>query len=1359
MKLNQKIRSFVAKLLIGCLLFIIGIPYTCSFYSREVYADNKELNLISIEDTYVRGGNQYKDKNYGLENIMELKTSDLDNYRKGYMKFDLSSLDNSVVVNKAVLTLNAWGQGNPLEVGLYETNDSWSEGDITWNTAPNIDSEASVKIGMFNITNTSVKPYAIDLTDYIKTKVKNGEKVISIGLDCITVNKNAKIYTKEDAGGRGPKLDISYNTEDISQPTATKTPEQTATNAPEPTTAVESDGIKVFTPVADTYIRSQKYSSENYGTEETLLVKNATAENDRKSFLKFDLDQLSNSFEITQAKLILYGKGTGVDVSIVKIVDDSWEESQITWDNAPTIPDEELATVTLTNNSNFKAYEIDVTNYLCEQAVPGDDIVSFALVGKTKEALAYFSSKENPNNMQAELIVEYVEAGPRILNSIPHNGGKLFTDSSAYIDFDTDVDKTTITDKENIIITPSIDYELQYDENMRRCNILFPNGIPAGDYTICLRAGVIHSKDGKPMVSDKTISFSSTEQPWDTDGIILTQHIGSAYADATLTNNTNVTSEATIILGLYNKDKTVLIDFTTMQYNIEAGETRYIQTPIIDIPEETEEYTLKSYLWNNMQEMRSIAPPVEADNFQEYDAMRDKAKTLLTGGSYYDLENSYIIKNIEKTTQEAQELWTTLDKSEERTGLWPSLSLGSNSARLTTTYDNLKLMATAYATVGSELYRNKELLHDIIESLDWLEQNVYNAEISKYGNWWDWEIGVPLRLSDCIILIYDDLTREQKVRYMDAIAHFQPSITMTGANRAWECEIFMARGIILKDPEVLEMVRTEFMPLLEMKTSGDGFYEDGSFIQHNCFAYNGGYGKNIFHSITNILYVMNDSAWDIDDVEKNKVYSWVQNSFEPFIYKGAFMDMVRGREISRSYAESHYVGHSIMNDILRLSQICSEEFSIQFQSMVKYWIEAGAVRSFYDDASNDTIMLAESVMNDLDIVSRGEKPQYRQFYHMDRAVQIRPGYGVGISMFSDRIANYEMINEENIKGYHTGDGMLYLYNNDLLQYSDDFWPTVNKYRLPGTTVLHNGWVSANLRSDQSWVGGVQFEDLFGVSGMQLHTPGTDLYAKKSWFMFDNEIVALGADIHSTEANHVETIIENRKIDGDNQFVVNGIEKSIEPGWSETIHDSQWAHLQGNVEGADIGYYFPESTEMQFLRETRTGSWAEMRKAESSEKISANYLTMWFDHGEAPIQGSYSYVLLPNMSKEKTQEYAANPDIIIIENSEHVQAVKDTKLCLIGANFWSDSLQTVDKITCDKKASVMMSESEEELSIAVSDPTQLNTESIHIEIAQSAEKVIVHDDNITVEQLSPTIKLSVHVDNSKGKSYQAKFSLL
>lgn len=757
----------------------------------------------------------------------------------------------------------------------------------------------------------------------------------------------------------------------------------------------------------------------------------------------------------------------------------------------------------------------------------------------------------------------------------------------------------------------------------------------------------------------------------------------------------------------------------------------------------------------------TLADEVKAAD--EYDTLRDKYKLMLTGGTTYDPSDPKIAARIHSITVTAQGYWDTMHKQPDRNRLWNDAPFGNDSSGITNTYNHLKDMALAYTTHGSTLEGNAALKADIIDGLEWMNNNQFFEGCTKYQNWWHWEIGGPLALNDIVALMYSDLTEVQVADYMAAVAYTQPSVTMTGANRLWESQVIAISGINNKDAVRIMAGRDGISALLPYVAKGDGFYTDGSFVQHNYYAYNGGYGAGLLSGISDLMFLLKDSTWAITDPEQVNVYQWVYDSYEPFIYKGNLMDMVRGREISRHGLQDDQAAIAIIVAIIRLSQIAEPGDAEAFQSMVKYWLEEHSEHPFLDSVPIHIIVSADQILNDPTIISREEQVMYRQFAGMDRALLLRPGFGFGISMFSSRIGNYEAINAENNKGWYTGNGMTYLYNNDLSQYHDHFWPTVNNYRLAGTTVLQNTTQSANNRSANNWTGGANMLDQYGVSGMQLQTVGKNLTANKSWFMFDDEIVALGAGISSTDGIPVETIVENRKLGsaGDNTLSVDGSVKSSTLGWSETMMDIQAVHLAGNVPGSDIGYYFPGGATINGLREARSGSWNTLNSSinwRDSTLHTRNYMTLWLDHGINPTNDAYSYVLLPNKTGSELGSYVSAPDISILENSTTVQAVKENQLNIVGINFWKDITATAGLVTSDKKASVMTRETASEYEVSVADPTQSNVGSIYIDVNKSATGLIAKDDEITVIQYHPTIKFKVNTHKLGGRTSKIKFSL-
>ncbi len=378
-------------------------------------------------------------------------------------------------------------------------------------------------------------------------------------------------------------------------------------------------------------------------------------------------------------------------------------------------------------------------------------------------------------------------------------------------------------------------------------------------------------------------------------------------------------------------------------------------------------------------------------------------------------------------------------------------------------------------------------------------------------------------------------------------------------------------------------------------------------------------------------------------------------------------------------------------------------------------------------------------------------------------------------MYSSRVSNYESLNGENLKGYHTSDGMTYLYNGDIEQYSKDFWPTVDSKRLAGTTVdtknifkdvagLNYG-PGETATSMQDWVGGASLGD-YGISGMYLDNKrsnpnkdlGMDLEAKKSYFMFDNEIVALGAGITSTKDNGgVETIFENRLINKDNyKIYINGSDLSNSIDNESKIDNAKWVYLQGKDVNSSIGYYFPKESSINIKRDTRTGSWKEINNGQSNASITNTFFTMWKNHGTKPTKDTYEYVLLPNLSKEDTAKYAESSQIEVVKNSEDVQAVKENnKGGIFAANFWNDKEVKVEGLKVNKKSSVIMQKENGILNVSVSDPTMKNTGIITVEIDEKAENVISNDKNVEVIKNGNSIILKVNVNKSAGQSLNAK----
>lgn len=752
----------------------------------------------------------------------------------------------------------------------------------------------------------------------------------------------------------------------------------------------------------------------------------------------------------------------------------------------------------------------------------------------------------------------------------------------------------------------------------------------------------------------------------------------------------------------------------------------------------------------------------------EYDVLRQRWKGI-TVGVGYDTTDADVKSRLSSIASSANTSWSSMDKSAARSNLWSDAASQTVSAHLTTGYGRLRNMALAYATSGCSLYTNATLLADTVGGLEWMNSNRYNTVIAQYDNWWDWEIGVPLNLTDIAVLLYDQLTAAQRTNYMAAVNFHTPTPDMTQANEVWKARVVGVRGCVMKDSAKLVLARNAFSDVFPYVTSSDGFYRDGSFVQHTYHPYTAGYGASLLANMAPVLTWLSGSTWAVVDPAQTNLFRWVYDSFEPIIYRGAAWDLVRGREISRSGSSPQSTGHSFLQNILLVSQFAPPADAARMRSMVKYWALSDTVRGFVANTPLPLLAEAKALMADSNTVSRGELIGHYHFGEMDRVIHLRPGYGFGLSLSSSRIANFESINGENMCGWYTGDGMTILYNADLNHFGDSYWSTVDPYRMPGTTVdtmvrtpptvstKANGQGS---RGAYPWVGGAKLDEV-GSAGMQLDAWGATLTAKKSWFMFDSEIVCLGAEITSADNRTIETIIENRKLitaGGTNAFLVNGSAKTATLGWSEAMTNVSWAHLAGPVAGTDIGYYFPQAASVKGLRAARTGSWYDVNTGGSTNPVTRNYLTLWLDHGKSPTNAAYAYVLLPGLGASNVAAYAAAPDIAVIENTGRAQGVRKNAQGYTAVNFWVPGSNSLAGITVDRPCSVITRSDGTWLDIAVADPTQTNAGAIAVEVATAATGAASVDPGIAITQLSPTVKLAVSATGADGRSYRAKLFL-
>ncbi|MGA5564643.1 polysaccharide lyase 8 family protein [Streptomyces platensis] len=648
--------------------------------------------------------------------------------------------------------------------------------------------------------------------------------------------------------------------------------------------------------------------------------------------------------------------------------------------------------------------------------------------------------------------------------------------------------------------------------------------------------------------------------------------------------------------------------------------------------------------------------------------------------------------------------------------LWPDCRYDPPSG-ITRSYSRLHTMAQAYAQPGTGRTGDPALAQALVTGLGHLEATVYRTATTRYGNWWEWQIGSPRLLLDTLAILDErlpdggGLPDDLRTRCLAAVDHFVPDTvlgdytgTSTGANRVDLCRVVALRGVLGRAPDKIALARDALSPVFPYVTKGDGLYADGSFVQHTWVAYSGTYGYVLLDGLGRLFALLGGSSWQLTDPARQIVFDSVERAYAPLLHNGLMMDMVNGRAISRGYLRSderhilrsdHYHGHALIAAVALLARSASSGERDRWHAMIKGWIARDRTLPVLTDRQYPVADLAR-----LGEIARSpaepapEPVGHRLFPAMDRAVHRRPGWAAGLAMASDRIAYYENGNGENPRGWHTGAGMLSWWGADFGgdQYTDAFWPTVDPCRLPGTTVSTKrladneggGW--GEPKPAARWVGGTT-DGTYAAIGQDLRGLASTLTARKSWFALADCVVCLGAGITARDGVPAETVVDNRCLgeSGTATLTVDGVPQPGTLGRTTAYRRAHWAHLAGHG-----GYVFPGGAPLMALREARTGSWHDINTTSSTEPFTRRYLTLWHDHGTDPTDACYAYLLMPGATPGTLAARAADRRwLTVLANDADRQAIAVDPLGVTAANFWRAG--RAGPLTADGPASVLVRE--------------------------------------------------------------------
>ena len=801
-------------------------------------------------------------------------------------------------------------------------------------------------------------------------------------------------------------------------------------------------------------------------------------------------------------------------------------------------------------------------------------------------------------------------------------------------------------------------------------------------------------------------------------------------------------------------------------------------------------------------------PTVSAAQTPADDRLLANAVAIFTGTAETNARPEVAAK-LTAIANTARTRLTELDNAGD-SELFAGVPLGTSDANLVRSFLGLYEIALATRTPGVDL--DPALQQRVVDGLVWLHERYYGDQTAGYyGNWHSWEIGIPTHVSKTLALLterdpqlvttyvasMDAYLRNGKDGDVDLDSRFH-----TGANLADITTNRIIQGALLADEARIakavadqSTVFATIDPYHLQHGNTDGYYADGSFIQHHSVAYTGSYGKALLTRVVQAVKILDGTGYAGGAELVETVRGWVVNGFAPLIFEGWMMEVVKGRAVSRTlsgYADVAVVVEAIVDLADYVTDAAALKGYVKFIRAASReplnptgFVSPVSVARYADILADDTIPAA-----DLNPPERSVA-----FNAMDRTVHLRPGYAFALARSSDRISKYEYMNGENLMPWFQGDGAYYLYLSGQDQnqaFGVDHFTTVSPYRLAGVTApvetrktvpeLYGrfwyenpghplGFTSSSEsqnkyvyfpRGTNDFSGGATL-GAYGVAGMvqsddvpyvdkQAGTLPEDFVvyrnarSTKSWFLLDHEIVVLAAGISDPDGRDVVTTVDSRTAAPADEIVVTGARRDNRAWEGAGTAELRWLRYANRTAGSAVGYVFLDRQNVTVELAQVSRSRRVVRVANPDTAATRNVFGVSVAH-----QGSrLAYALVPNAEEGALRRYDRGP-ITVLANDRRLQAIRHSGLKLFAANVFDRGWQYVDRVAIDGPASVLVRRQPGGLvGLAVADPTMDRAEISLVLLGESLRPVTA-DEGVRVTRIPGGTLVRVDTHQLHGRS--------
>ncbi len=647
--------------------------------------------------------------------------------------------------------------------------------------------------------------------------------------------------------------------------------------------------------------------------------------------------------------------------------------------------------------------------------------------------------------------------------------------------------------------------------------------------------------------------------------------------------------------------------------------------------------------------------------------------------------------NIPNDYKKVSDLLEKLDKN----GAWASIDYTDSRRGNWTVKEHLEyvqILARAYQTIGSPFYQKESVSKKIHLALNyWLKNDFLST------NWWDQHIGVPEALAPTLFLMEKELSVDQMKEAL--VLMRRADIKMTGQNKVWLSGNVIFRSLLTRDTDSIALASKSIQEELAV-TSGEGIQSDWSYHQHGAQLQFGNYGMSYIEDMMRWYTILNKTSFSFQDSKKEILRNYVLYGQQWVTWKDRYDISASGRQLFQD--EQHKKAIRLGENIQKMA-VLDPQYQSEFTKALDYKNLNGN----------------------------------KYFWHSDFQVQRTNDYYFSLKMCSNRVLGGESVNQENILGYYMGDGVTFLYQN--IKDYDNIAPFLDWKKLPGTTAIQDDkplpvLTAYGYHNKSDFVGGVS-DSINGIAVMDYNRDGVT--AKKSWFMFEDKIVCLGTDINSDINFPVTTAVDQSFLNG--SVLVSQENKIQKSNQAKNLDKIDWV-LHNNK-----GYLFPQKGSAKIETKMIEASWNTVAKRYRPIILTNEIFRLWLNHGTAPKNSDYQYILVPNTNPEAMEQLQKEQPFEIVNNKNY-QSVVSKKGTIAGIVFYEAAKATVfSGLSANQACVVMLKKENNGLKVSISDPTQ-KLKTINLTFNKKYK-----GNNLTAENNQSVLKVDLPSGSLAGKT--------